>query len=105
MNNLGTKRLITERLILRQITNNDANDMFTNWTSDSEVTKFLVWKEHDNINVTHDYIESLNKQYQSPETYIWGIELNEIGKVIGSISATCNQETESVHISCCIGRQ
>ena len=78
--------------------------MFTNWTSDSEVTKFLSWKEHDNIKVTHDYIASLNEQYQSPETYIWGIELKEIGQVIGSISATCSQEAESVHISYCIGR-
>ncbi|OPJ62111.1 GNAT family N-acetyltransferase [Clostridium oryzae] len=103
MNNLGTKKLVTERLILRKITDNDANDMFSNWASDSEVTKFLTWKEHDNINVTHDYIKLLNVQYQSLDTYIWGIELKEVGKVIGSISGTCNEETQSVHISCCIG--
>ena len=35
MNNLGTKRLITERLILKKFTDNDAKDMFTNWSSDS----------------------------------------------------------------------
>jgi RimJ/RimL family protein N-acetyltransferase len=104
MNNLGTKRLITERLILRKFTDNDANDMFRNWASDSVVTKFLTWQEHDNINVTHDYIVSLSEQYQNPEAYIWGIELKEIGQVIGSISATCNQKAESVHISYCIGR-
>jgi RimJ/RimL family protein N-acetyltransferase len=104
MNNLGTKRVITERLILRKFTDKDANDMFINWSSDSEVTKFLIWKEHDNVNETHDYIASLNEQYQSPETYIWGIELKEIGQVIGSISATSNQEAESVYISYCIGR-
>ena len=79
MNNLGTKRLITERLILRKFTDNDAKDMFTNWSSDSEVAKFLSWKEHYNIKVTHDYIASLNKQYKSPETYICAIELKEIG--------------------------
>jgi len=104
MNNFGTKRLITERLILRKFTDNDANDMFRNWASDSVVTKFLTWQEHDNINVTHDYIALLSEQYQNPETYIWGIELKEIGQVIGSISATCNQKAESVHISYCIGR-
>jgi len=104
MNNLGTKRLITERLILRKFTDNDAKDMFTNWSSDSEVAKFLSWKEHYNIKVTQDYIESLNEQYKSHETYIWAIELKEIGQVIGSISASCNQEAESVHISYCIGR-
>lgn len=89
---------------MRKFTDNDAKDMFTNWASDSVATKFLTWQEHDNINVTHDYIASLNEQYQNSETYIWGIELKAIGQVIGSISATCNQKAESVHISYCIGR-
>lgn len=104
MNHFGTKRLITERLILRKFTDSDVNDMFSNWGSDSAVTKFLKWKKHENVNVTKEYITSLSEQYKNPRTYIWGIELKEIGQVIGSISATCNQEAESVHISFCIGR-
>jgi RimJ/RimL family protein N-acetyltransferase len=104
MNNLGTRTLVTERLILRKLTDNDAKDMFTNWASDRVVTKFLTWQEHDNIDVTHDYIASLSEQYHNPETYIWGIELKKVGQVIGSISATCNQKVESVNISYCIGR-
>lgn len=104
MNNLGTRRLVTERLILRKLTDNDAIDMFTNWASDSVVTKFLAWQEHDDINATHDYISSLSEQYCNPETYIWGIELKEIGQVIGSIGATYNQKAESVNINYCIGR-
>lgn len=104
MEDFAIKRLITERLILRKFTDNDANDMFTNWASDSAVTKFLTWQEHSNIDVTHDYIASLVEQYKNPETYIWGIELKEIGQVIGSTSAACNHKAESVHISYCIGR-
>lgn len=104
MNNVGTRRLEAERLILRKLTDDDAKDMFTNWASDSAVTKFLTWQEHDNINVTHDYIASLSEQYNKPDTYIWGIELKKIGQVIGSISAACNQKAESVSISYCIGR-
>lgn len=104
MNNLGTRTLVTERLILRKFTDDDAKDMFTNWASDSVVTRFLTWQEHDNINVTHDYIASLSEQYHNIETYIWGIEFKKTGHIIGSISATCNQNVESVTISCCIGR-
>lgn len=103
MNHLGTKKLITTRLILRQFTDNDANNMFRNWASDSLVTKFLTWQEHDNINITRSYIASLIKQYENPATYNWAIELKEIGQVIGSISAIFDKETESVHINYCIG--
>lgn len=104
MNNFGTRTLVTERLVLRKLTYNDAEDVFTNWASDGVVTKFLNWQEHENISVTHDYIASLSEQYNNPETYVWEIELKKIGKVIGSISAICNQKLQSATISYCIGR-
>ena len=43
MNKTGTRRIETRRLILRPFTMEDAEDMFTNWASDPEVTKFLTW--------------------------------------------------------------
>ncbi len=42
MKHCGTKRLETERLILRRFTAEDAEPMFRNWASDDEVTKFLT---------------------------------------------------------------
>lgn len=42
MNFKGTERLETERLILRKLTLGDAENMFKNWASDDEVTKYLV---------------------------------------------------------------
>ena len=39
----GTQLIETERLILRPFTLSDANDMFKNWASDDEVTKYLTW--------------------------------------------------------------
>lgn len=44
MNNLGTKELETERLILRKFTLDDAKDMFNNYESDSDASKYLVEK-------------------------------------------------------------
>lgn len=41
MKDLGTKRLETERLILRRFTLEDAEKMYENWAGDPEVTKFL----------------------------------------------------------------
>lgn len=39
MNHCGTKRLETERLILRRFVIGDAEAMYRNWASDGEVTK------------------------------------------------------------------
>ena len=38
----GTERLETKRLILRKLSIDDAENMFKNWASDDEVTKYLV---------------------------------------------------------------
>ena len=42
----GTKRIETERLILRRFTMGDAEAMYANWASDPEVTEFLTWPPH-----------------------------------------------------------
>lgn len=105
MNNLGTKTLDTERLTLRRFTMEDAQYMFDNWASDCEVTKFLVWPTHSSIEISKEYIQYLIAEYAKPDIYNWGIELKEIGQVVGAISAVrCNEEVGYVHIGYCIGK-
>lgn len=106
MNHLGTKTLETERLILRRFTMNDAQDMFNNWASDDEVTKYLMWPSHKNVEVTKEYIKSLVDAYSEKSTYNWGIGLKEIGQVVGTISVVrCDDEIGCVHIGYCIGKR
>ena len=45
MNHCGTQRLETKRLVLRRLTESDAEAMFGNWASDPEVTRFLTWQQ------------------------------------------------------------
>lgn len=102
MRHLGTVKLETERLILRPFTAADAPHMFRNWASDSEVTKFLTWPPHGDESVSLAHINSMD--YENPEVYDWGIELKELGQVIGSIGAVGHKnEIEMVHIGYCIG--
>lgn len=104
MEHPGTKRLETERLILRRLVIGDAEDMFQNWANDDEVTKYLTWQPHQSVEITRDYIQSLIAAYSQPNTYYWGIELKEIGQVIGSISVVRQDEdVGSVHVGYCIG--
>ena len=46
------KTLETERLILRPLTVNDAEEAFKNWTSDDEVSKYVRWSTHKNVEET-----------------------------------------------------
>ena len=43
MNKAGTQKIETQRLILRRFKIEDAEDMYNNWASDPEVTRYLTW--------------------------------------------------------------
>lgn len=106
MNHQGTKTLETKRLLLRRFTLNDAQDMFDNWASDPEVTKYLMWPPHKSVDVSKAYICSLLEDYTRPDAYDWGIELRETGRVIGAIGVVRqNKAVGSVHIGYCIGKR
>ena len=49
MRHLGTKRIETERLVLRPFVMEDAQAMYDNWASDPEVTKFLSWPSYQSV--------------------------------------------------------
>ena len=52
MKHIGTKELETERLILRKISVNDANEMYNNWASNPNVARYTTWNAHKNIDET-----------------------------------------------------
>ena len=52
MKHCGTKRLETERLVLRRFTPEDAEAMCWNWASDPEVTRYLTWPAHTDADVS-----------------------------------------------------
>lgn len=83
---LGTKELRSDRLILRQLKESDAQMMFDNWCTDEKVTEYLRWLPHENIKVTKSLLKDWINNYKSNENYLWGIELKESGQLIGSIA-------------------
>lgn len=106
MNHLGTKRIETERLILRKFTMDDAEDMYNNWAGDDDVTKFLTWPTHSNVDSSICVIGMWEKEYDSPDNYQWCIEFKEIGEAIGSISVvSLNEKTNAVEVGYCIGKK
>lgn len=105
MNNKGTQRIETKRLILRKFKVSDAQQMFDNWASDSEVEKYLTWPPHETVEFTKKLLTDWVKQYQKDDYYTWCIEFKENSQAIGSIaSVEVLQEIKAVRIGYCIGR-
>ena len=106
MNHLGTKRIETDRLVLRRFTLEDARPMFENWASDPEVTKYLTWPTHDKVEVSAWVLEDWISHYGEAYYYQWAIvPKNNADKPIGSISVVRqNNKVESMEIGYCIGK-
>jgi ribosomal-protein-alanine N-acetyltransferase len=77
-------RLETERLILRKITLNDAEDIFE-YAHQSEVSEFLLWSPHQTIQDSINFIKFAEEKFLRNEWIIFGIELKEEKKLIGTI--------------------
>ena len=73
MEHKGTKHLETEHLILRRFTLEDAEAMYENWAHDDEVTKFLSWPTHPNIEVTRYVLGDWVSHYSDDDFYQWAI--------------------------------
>ncbi len=105
MNKIGTETIETKRLILRRFTAADAEDMFKNWASDPEVTKYLTWPTHTNADVTHALLNDWASKYEDGGYFNWAIEYKENAEVIGNISVVhLNENIDAAEIGYCIGR-
>lgn len=106
MKHCGTQRIETDRLILRRYVIEDADAMYKNWASDSEVTKFLTWQPHSSVEVSRGIIENWLKEYSDEKYYQWAIVLKANGnEPIGDISVVhMNEDISMVHIGYCLGR-
>ena len=62
----GTKELTTKRLKLRRFTVDDAQDMFNNWASDAEVTKFVSWPPHSTPDLTPNFSANGLRSMKNP---------------------------------------
>ena len=75
----------TDRLILRPLIDNDAADMFKNWTWDSRVSKYCRWHPHKGIEETKQLLKMYKSQAESGFDYRWGITLRDSNNLIGVI--------------------
>lgn len=105
MEHQGTRTIETERLILRRFTMEDAQPMFENWASDPEVTKYLTWPPHKDVEISRKVLQDWISSYEKPVFYQWAIVLKDFGQPIGSIAVVEQDErAQKAHIGYCIGK-
>ena len=107
MDHLGTKELETDRLKLRRFELSDAVAVFNNWANDADVTKYLMWTAHKDVDETSSVLRSWIDQYKNDGSYQWAIELKSNGSdPIGSISVVkMDEKVKMVHFGYCIGKK
>ena len=107
MKHKGTQLIETEHLILRRFTLEDAEAMYKNWANDDEVTKFLSWPTHPNIEVTRYVLGDWVSHYSDDDFYQWAIVPKECdGKPVGSIGVVkAFDDISAVQIGYCLGRK
>ena len=106
MKHVGTVKLETERLLLRQFRKSDAEDMFYNWANSEQVAKFLTWPAHASVKVTQGIIDMWIDGYTDIKNYQWCIEDKENHQAIGSIGVVGQVESvDAIEIGYCIGEK
>ncbi|MGR6543811.1 bis(5'-nucleosyl)-tetraphosphatase (symmetrical) YqeK [Paenibacillus tundrae] len=75
--------LETERFILRQITHDDAKDIFQTFSLD-EVTKYYDVESFTNIEQAEQLIQTWHQRFENKQAIRWGIALKSDNRVVGT---------------------
>ena len=84
------EELFTDRLLLKPWQTEFAKGMFDNWATDKEVTKFLSWEPHKNIEETLQVVS----MWMGEANYNWCIIEKSSNEPVGSISVVKRNDRE-----------
>lgn len=107
MNNIGTRKIETDRLILRKFKIEDVESVFKNWASDEGVQ--AMYREP--VYSTKEAVEKLIKdkyikKYEKENIYRWAIISKENNECIGQIAYyLVDVNNNFAEMEYCIGRE
>lgn len=90
----GTQNIETKRLVLRQFQIEDAQPMFKNWANDPNVTRFMTWEPHGQIENTIELLKGWVADYAKPSVYLWVILDKANREPVGSIGVVDSSEKD-----------
>ena len=78
----------TARLFLRKPTTEDASSIFERYASDPDVTKYLPWRPHRDVDETRTFLSRLLRAMEDGWTGAWTIESKDDRRILGLASFT-----------------
>ena len=101
---VGTCPIHTDRLVLRRWSVDDAQQMYDNWASDTEVTRFVTWPPHPNVDATRLLLTGWVHGYGDPAIFNWAVWLDEV--IIGQIAVVdVDTRVNLAELGYCFGRR
>lgn len=88
------RELETDRLMLRYLEEDDAEELFSGITSSDSVARYVTWHAHKSIAETVAFLRYCLEDYKNLRCYRWAIELKETGELIGMIDVVGYNEGE-----------
>lgn len=89
---MKTPTLETERIILRQISLNDAKEVFERWTSDKDVEKYMQWELHKSIDDTIEWLKFEESVKDSDDYFSFALIEKSTNYLFGAMALSYNNE-------------
>lgn len=94
---------LTDRLHLRPPALSDAETIFDTYATDPEVTRYLIWQPHKDIEETKTFLTRCAEGWSTGKDYPWAITLKESGELMGMVGLRIHEF--KADIGYCLGRQ
>lgn len=85
-----TPTLTTERLILRPFKMSDAEEIFSSWSHDPEVSRYMLWSPSQSVDETKAWLKSDIESNKKDDYYNFGFQLKSTGELLGNGGLTFN---------------
>lgn len=95
---MTTPIIETERLILRPLVLEDAEDIYERWTSDDRISRYVRWYTHKSPGETRAWIEAETANLGSDKSYQWGFTLKDTGYLFGSGGLVYNEAEQAFEL-------
>ncbi|HZI93331.1 MAG TPA: GNAT family N-acetyltransferase [Patescibacteria group bacterium] len=82
--------LTTPRLLLRKPRLTDAESIFEEYARDPEATRYLLFRPHQDIGQTHEFLRTRLANWGGGDELMWGITVKPDDRLVGMIACRFN---------------
>lgn len=94
------ERIETERLLIRRLRYEDAEEIFYSYASKPEATRYLAFPTHQSVDDARNFLAYAVGAWETGTDYAYGIRLKTDNRFIGSIGVI--NENGKVHFGYCL---